>query len=89
MAENKTYTVPRLAKRLGIHCHQVRYLISTGRIPDGKLRPGTCRKVWTEAEASKIERWHKAYLQLDAGCCDEIKKTNRRAQPRHNGGIVS
>ena len=52
MNESKSYTVPRLAKRLGIHCHQVRYLISTKRIPDGKVRRGSCHKIWTEPEAS-------------------------------------
>jgi hypothetical protein len=84
MSEGKTcttYTVPRLAKRLGIHCHQVRYLVGTKRIPDGKVRPGACRKVWTEAEASRIEQWYRAYVRLDAGCLDEFNKTNRRACP--------
>ena len=81
MAKSETYTVPRLAKRLGLHCHQVRYLVSTERIPDGKVRPGACHKAWTEAEASRIERWYRAYVRLDAGCCDEVKRTNRRASP--------
>ena len=77
----KTYTVPWLAKRLGIHCHQIRYLIGTKRIPDGKVRPGACHKVWTEAEAAQIERWYRAYVRLDAGCLDEVNKNNRRASP--------
>jgi hypothetical protein len=76
-----TYTVPRLAERLGIHCHQVRYLIGTRRIPDGRVRPGSCHKVWTEAEVSQIEQWYRDYVRLDAGCFDEINKTNRRASP--------
>jgi len=92
MAESKTcttYTVPRLAKRLGIHCHQVRYLVGTKRIPDGKVRPGSCRKVWNEGEASRIERWYRAYTRLGAGCCDEINREQPPGNARHNRGEVS
>lgn len=84
---DETYTVPRLAKRLGIHCHQVRYLVDTKRIPNGKVSRGSCRKVWTKAEASRIERWYRTYVRIDAGCRDEInhEQPPGKARPNRRG----
>ncbi len=64
-------TLPSLARRLGLQHYQVEYLIQTRRIPDGKVREGAKRKTWTVAQVEMIERWHRDYTRLDAGCCGE------------------
>ena len=70
----ETYiTLPRLAGRLGLQHYQLHYWIQTGRIPDGKVRPGSKRKTWTQEQAEMIERWYRDYMKLDAGCCNETK----------------
>ena len=66
-----SFTLPNLARRLGLQSYQVEYLVRTRRFPDGALRTASNRKVWTAEQAETIEKWYNDYKRIAAGCCAE------------------
>jgi hypothetical protein len=71
MRTETRFTLPGLARRLGLQSYQVEYLVRIGRIPDGSLRTASNRKAWTAAQAETIEKWYRDYKRINAGCCGE------------------
>jgi len=66
-----SFTLPGLARRLGLQYYQVEYLVKTGRIPDAALRTASNRKAWTAEQAEAIEKWFRDYQRINAGCCGQ------------------
>ena len=62
-------TTHQLADRMGVHTEAIEYMVLKGRIPAGQ-RVGRAN-VWTEEQATVIERWHREYRRIAAGCCVE------------------
>ena len=50
------FTIPDLAKRLGVHATTVRGWVKLGRVPEPPLHPATGSQVYDEETASAIER---------------------------------
>ncbi len=60
MTQPRFYSIPRLAKRLGITPASIRDWIKRGHVEPPPLLPATGERAYPEEMAERIERW---YLQ--------------------------
>jgi hypothetical protein len=70
---NTHVTLARLSRRLGLQYYRVQYLVQTGRIPEGVVLTASNRRAWTAEQAEAIEKWHRDYRRIAAGCADGVQ----------------
>ena len=56
--ERRYYTIPQLARRLGITPASIRAWIACGLIEEPQALPVTGERAYTAGAAARIERWH-------------------------------